>query len=79
MSLVDAGTSGDAHQLATVKVAQVRAELFPSSHLVDGALPPALHGVAELALGLVHAWLVLLVSCAGWRRGALRRLDRLLT
>ena len=28
---------------------------------------------------LVHAWLVLLVSCAGWRSGALRRLDRLLT
>ena len=76
---MDTGTWGDAHQLAQVEVAQVRVELFPSSHLVDGALPPALHGVVELALGLVHAWLVLLVSCAGWRSGALRRLDRLLT
>ena len=47
---MDAGTWGDAHQLAQVEVAQVRVELFPSSHLVDGALPPALHGVVELAL-----------------------------
>ena len=47
------------------------------ARVVDGALPPALHVVAELAWpSLVHVWLVLLVLCDGWRSGALRRLDR---
>ena len=50
--LVDAGTLGDARQLAQVEVAQVRVELFPSSHLVNDALLPALQAWRSLPLAL---------------------------
>ena len=45
-----AGTWGDAWQLAQVEMAPVRMESCCLACVVDGALPPALHGAAEFAL-----------------------------
>ena len=44
------GTWGDAWQLAQVEMAPVLVESCCPACIVDGALPSALHGVAELAL-----------------------------
>ena len=47
----------DARQLAQVEVSRVRVELLPA-RVVDGVLPPALHGVTVPELALARPRLV---------------------